>query len=138
MARRFTAVLLSALALLAACAGPEKVKDTAPLVAAFHHDLDAGRFDAIWNGGDDILHASTGEAQFIRLLDAVHRKLGKVVKSEQTGWSVNYDTAGNTIAVGMSTTFEHGTGGERFVFRSRKEGLELAGYQIDSPDMMLN
>jgi hypothetical protein len=71
------------------------------------------------------------------LLAAVHNKLGKVVKSERTGWNVNYGTAGTVVTVTMNTQFEHGSGIETLTFHPRGDRLDLAGYAINSNDMML-
>jgi hypothetical protein len=131
------AAILAVLALVAACSAPEKIKDTGPAIAAFHHQLDAETYPAIWSGADDLLRQNADQAQFTQLLTAVHRKLGKVVKSERTGWNVNYGTSGTIVVVAMDTQFEHGRGAETFTFHAVGDQLELAGYNINSADMML-
>jgi hypothetical protein len=124
-------------AFLSGCSAPEKIKDAGPAVDAFHRQLDAGAFQAIWKDGDDILRQNASEAQFGQLLSAVHKKLGKVVRSERAGWNVNYGTGGTIVTVTMNTTFERGTGTETLMFHAQGERLDLAGYAISSNDMML-
>jgi hypothetical protein len=121
----------------AGCSAPEKIKDAGPAVDAFHRQLDAGSFEAIWQDGDVMLRQNASEAQFRLLLAAVHKKLGKVVKSERAGWNVNYGTGGTIVTVTMNTQFEHGTGIETLTFHAQGDRLDLAGYTINSNDMML-
>jgi hypothetical protein len=131
------AAILAALAFVAACSAPEKIKDAGPSIDTFHRQLDAEAYPAIWSGADDLLRQNASQAQFNQLLAAVHKKLGKVVKSERTGWNVNYGTSGTIVAVGMDTQFEHGKGAETFTFRAHGGALGLVGYNINSADMML-
>jgi len=102
------AAMAGVMALLAACSASEKIKDAGPAVDAFRHQLDAEAYPAIWQGADDLLHQNTTEPQFVQFVGAVHRKLGKVVQSERTGWNVNYGTSGTIVTVAMTTRFERG------------------------------
>jgi hypothetical protein len=140
MRKRLAAMLAAPVmlgAVLAGCSAPEKIKDAGPAVDAFHRQLDAGAFQAIWKDGDDMLRQNAGEAQFEQLLSAVHKKLGKVVKSERAGWNVNYGTGGTIVTVTMNTRFERGSGVETLTFHAQGDRLDLAGYAISSNDMMM-
>ncbi len=131
------AAILAVMAFVAACSAPEKIKDAGPAVDAFHHQLDAEAYPAIWTSADDLLHQNANQAQFEQLLGAVHKKLGNVLKSERAGWNVNYGTSGTIVTVTMNTTFAHGAGTETLTFHAVGDRLALAGYFINSNDMML-
>jgi hypothetical protein len=80
----------------------------------------------------------TTVADMKKVFAAVHRKLGKVVKTRQVGWRNNVSTGGNFVSVQMDTKFEKDSGSEEFVYRQVGKELKLAGYQINSAEMMLN
>lgn len=128
---------LFVLALLGGCAGAASVGDAEKEIAAFHRQLDAENYSAIWQAASADMKGATSETQFMDLLGAVHRKLGKVVRTEQVGWNSNVSTSGSFAQVQMDTTFEHGKGMETFIYRKVDEELKLSGYNINSTDMML-
>ncbi|MCJ2185261.1 DUF4019 domain-containing protein [Novosphingobium beihaiensis] len=117
----------------------ESFQDASVEVGQFHAALDAGQWQKLWSKADPQLHKATTRDRFGKLLEAVHRKLGKVKESKQVGWNTNATTGGTFLTLTMQTTFEKGTGTEQFVYRKEDEGkLALVGYHIQSQDMMLN
>lgn len=129
-------MLAAALLAVAGCEGPQSVQDAGSKVAAFHQRLDAGDYEAIWrDSGPDIREGD--RKAFMRLLAAVSAKLGKVRESKQTGWRTQADTAGSFTEVTMQTTFERGSGEETFIYKGWGAEQKLAGYHINSNDMML-
>lgn len=129
----------AAAAMLAGCNVKESSKAADVEVGQFHQGLDAGGWQAIWASADPQLRKTTTRAQFGKLLDAVHGKLGKVKTSQQVGWNAEATTGGSFVTVTMQTTFERGAGTEQFVFRKGEaDKLTLVGYNIQSQDMMLN
>ncbi|WP_255406131.1 DUF4019 domain-containing protein [Novosphingobium sp. CF614] len=126
-------------AMLAGCGVQESFKEASVEVDRFHAALDAGQWQRLWAQADPELRKATGAEQFGQLLEAVHRKLGKVKSSEQTGWNANATTGGTFLTLTMQTRFEKGSGAEQFVYR-KGEGnkLTLVGYNIESREMMLN
>jgi len=130
------ATLLIAVA-LAACSTPLAISTEAD-VAQFHRLLEAEDYAAIWkNTSQDMRRAST-EADLSKIFSAINRKLGKVVETKQIGWRTNRTTNGTFAEVQLETRFEKGKGVESFVFRQVDGKLVLAGYNINSNDMMLN
>ena len=121
-----------------ACSAPASVAETAPKVAAFHHRIDAEDYAAIWGETSDDMRKVTTEADMEKVFAAVHRKLGKVLKTSQVGWRNNMSTGGNFVSVHIDTKFEKGSGSEEFVYRQVGKELKLAGYHINSAEMMLN
>lgn len=85
------------------------------------------------------MRQTTKQADFQKMLKAVHRKLGNVEGSKQVGWNANTGTSGSSVTVTTETTFERGSGTEQFVFeKGADQPLKLAGYTINSQEMMLN
>ena len=129
----------AAAAMLTGCGMKESFADAQMEVARFHRALDAGRSQDIWKAADPDFRKATQPAQFGMLIDAVHRKLGKVRQSKQVGWNTNATTGGTFVSLTMQTTFEHGSGVEQFVYRKGDGGhMALVGYNIQSQDMMMN
>ena len=124
--------------LAAALAGCSATKDTAAsqqAVVQFHHQLDAGQFDAIYDGAGAELKAVTPKPQLNALLDAIHRKLGAVKTSKQVGFNVNYNTGGGAVSLTYQTQFASGSSTEEFVYRTGQPPA-LIGYHIQSNDLM--
>ena len=129
--------ILVVAALLAACAAPVQI-DTSAQVVSFHTLLDQEDYTAIWRDAAEEMHGSTTEANLNKIFMVIHRKLGKVVATKQIGWRTNMTTNGTFSEVTMETKFEKGVGQENFVFRQDGNRLKLAGYHINSADMMMN
>jgi hypothetical protein len=129
---------IAAVAMLAGCGLKEKFKDADGQVARFHQALDAGEYWAIWDMTGPRFRAETKQADFQKVLEAVHRKLGKVKSTQQVGWNANASTSGSTLVLTMQTAFERGSGTEEFVYQKDADQLMLAGYHINSQEMLLN
>jgi hypothetical protein len=128
-----------AVAMLGGCGLKESFKDADTAVARFHAALDAEQWQAIWTMTAPQMRQQTKQADFQRMLEAVHRKLGKVRQTKQVGWNSMAGTSGSTLTLTMETAFEHGSGTEQFVYmRVADQPLKLAGYNIQSQEMMLN
>lgn len=138
----------SGLALLALCltlcgcnvssSGDSGNQDAQQLVAAFHTKLDHEQYQQIWDESDKLMHDSANEAEMIKLMAVIHRKLGPVKVSNQLGWRENRGSNGHVIEVLMETAFDKGSGKESFVFIENGGTSRLGGYHINSNDMMLN
>ncbi|EJL34653.1 DUF4019 domain-containing protein [Novosphingobium sp. AP12] len=129
----------AAAAMLGGCNVQASIKEAEAEVGHFHHELDAGNWQAVWKGADPELRKAGTRAQFGQLLEAVHRKLGNVKSTKQVGWNANATTGGSFITVAMETTFERGSAAEQFVYRKgNADQLTLVGYHIQSEQMMVN
>jgi hypothetical protein len=122
---------------LAACSSPMSI-DAKPDVAKFHRQLASEDYAAIWQGTADDMRSASNEVDFTKFLAAINRKLGKVVQTEQVGWRTNVSTGGTFAVVQMETRFERGKGSETFTFRQNGNSLKLAGYNLNSNEMMIN
>jgi hypothetical protein len=105
-------------------------------VGVFHQQLDAENFDAIWSGTDDALRTATSRSKFEKFVQAVHRKLGNVVKTSDAGWTVQSFNFKTSVVLRQKTDFEHGSGTETFIFAVHGEDVRLAGYHVDSEDLV--
>ena len=134
---RIAAIVLAvSLLLVGACSGPESVQQARAKVDVFHRQLDKADYDAIWQGTSQDIQGTATRESFVQLLMAVHTRLGKVKETKQTGWRANVNTSGSFAEVTLQTTFERGTGEENFIYRHIDGGLKLAGYHINSNDLM--
>ena len=132
-------VPFAAAAMLAGCGVKESFQDASVEVSEFHAALDADKWQGLWSGGDPQLRKTTTRDRFGKLLDAVHRKLGKVRESKQIGWNAEAAAGGTFLTLTMQTTFEKGSGTEQFVYRKGDGSkLTLVSYTIQSQDMMTN
>jgi opacity protein-like surface antigen len=118
--------------LLASCSMSADSRLAEDAVPQFHHALDAGDFDAIYEGSANDLKQAASQKDFLDLLEAVHRKLGLSQSSNRQGWNVNYNTAGTFVTLSFQTTYAEGKASEQFVYRLQDGKALLAGYHISS------
>jgi hypothetical protein len=135
--RRFAVGALALVSVLCGCSMSADTAVAEQAVPKFHEELDAGRFDAIYNESADELKKTTTQQEFVAFLDAVHRKLGNTKASDKTGWRVNYQTSGSFVTLGYKTTFDGGSAQEQFVFRLQDKAAVLVGYHINSTALVL-
>ncbi|HXW57098.1 MAG TPA: DUF4019 domain-containing protein [Candidatus Cybelea sp.] len=128
------------LAPLVLCSCASVVKDTAlakDAVGQFHSQLDAGQYTALYAAADPKLHEATTEAEFTRLLEAIHDKLGTVRQAELRTWNTGwYLGTGTTVTLVYNTTFSGGSGTEQFTWHVSSDRATLYGYHINSIDLI--
>jgi hypothetical protein len=126
-------------AMLAGCSLKESYDISGAKAKEFHNRLSAEQYDAIWANTSSELHKATSREEFTKLLTAVNRKLGKVVEAKQGNWNSNTVNGVTLVTMNFDTRFERGKGTETIVFRwVSDDRLALAGYTINSNDMMVN
>jgi len=124
------------LALVAGC-GMSSAKPKADIaVTAFHKQLDAADYAGIWNAADDAYREATSHDKSDKLMEAVHRKLGRVVKSSTVNWSVRNFNLKTSVMLAQNTQFERGSATETFVYVVSGNDVKLAGYNIQSMDLI--
>lgn len=140
IARYLTPVAVVAmLAGLPGCGVKQGFEDASREIGRFHQSLNRGEVQRIWDDADPEFRKTTSRPQFDRLAGAIRSKLGAVRTSKQVGWNANAGTSGTFLTVTMKTTFARGIGTEQFVFtKDADQRPRLAGYNIQSQDMMLN
>lgn len=128
--------LLMACLLLGSCSSANKqlAEDG---VTQFHLQLDSGQYHAIYGATDERFRRVSSEKDFSSLLDAVHRKLGRVQNSElknfQIGW---YAGQGQTVTLIYHTQFAEGRADERFLWHISEGKSLLVSYNINSNDLI--
>lgn len=128
--------LLMACLLLDSCSSANKqlAEDG---VTQFHLQLDSGQYHAIYGATDERFRRVSSEKDFSSLLDAVHRKLGRVQNSElknfQIGW---YAGQGQTVTLIYHTQFAEGRADERFLWHISEGKSLLVSYNINSNDLI--
>jgi len=128
---RIALLLLPALLLLG-CSMSKDAEIAETKVPEFHSLLDSGQFSEIYLASADELKKVSKEADFVALLDAVHRKLGKKKSSERQTWNVNYNTSGIFVTLTYKTVYSEGDASEQFVYRLQDGDAKLAGYHVNS------
>ena len=115
---RFVFVLLCGTCiLLSSCGSSTKSVELAQQsVEQFHSQLDSEQFISLYAASDEKLHQATSESDFVKLLGAVHRKLGNVQQSNLRNTGVAWFAGqGATVTLVYETKFAQGTGMEKFV-----------------------
>jgi hypothetical protein len=123
---------LVALAMLSGCGAVKGKAAAERAVTDFHSKLDAADLKTIYDGAHaDLKQASTNK-DFTILLEAVHRKLGTVQKSEEAGWNVSSVNLQTNVTLTYKTKFAEGDAIETFVYRVNRGSALLCGYNINS------
>jgi hypothetical protein len=102
-------------------------------VAQFHDQYNSGQFRQIYGQTDEGFKKSASEADFVSLLEALHRKLGTVKQSNQNGWGVNATPMGTMATLTYEVEFSEGKGTEQFVFHISGDKAMLYNYNVNSP-----
>jgi hypothetical protein len=131
-------VVLGAAVWLAACSSGQDIDLAEARVAHFRQQMTAQQFDQIYAEAADDLKKTTTDQAMIGLLAAVERKLGPVKNANRNSWSVNFNASGTSVTLKYKTEFEHGSGEESFVFRISGDKALLAGYHINSNELITN
>jgi hypothetical protein len=86
-------------AALAGCSAAQDTAATAQAVGHFHQMLDTEQYAQIYTASADDLKQASSPGRFTQFLAAVHRKLGFIRQSKQSGWNDNYATGGHFLTV---------------------------------------
>ena len=131
-----TTLVLTLLLGLQSCGMTTAKPKAEAAVGAFHDELNAGDFDAIWSGADDAFRKATTRESYDRFMQAVHRKLGKALKTVNANWTVRNFNLKTTVVLLQKTDFEHGSGNETFTYVVTGDAVKLVGYNIQSTDLI--
>lgn len=141
MNRRYvsSAFLIAASCLLASCGSSSKnVQLAENNVGMFHAQLDTEQYNSIYAAADDKFHAASSEGDFVKLLQAIHNKLGTVQESSLRNTGVAWFAGqGATVTLVYDTRFSDGTGIERFVWHIKDNQASLYSYRINSNDLIM-
>ncbi len=130
--------ILSVCVLLSSCASSNgSIEQAKQSVAQFHSQLDSEHYDLIYAASDEKFQQATSQADFAKLLEAVHRKLGTVEQSSLRNTGVAWFAGqGATVTLTYDTMFAEGTGSERFVWHVKDNVPTLYSYNIMSNELI--
>ena len=126
------------LTVLSSCGSGKSLGIATKGVEQFHSQLNSEQYEAIYAAADEGLHKAANEEEFVALLQAVHRKLGKVQTSQRNNFQVGVSTGqGTVVTLVYNTTFDQGSGTEQFLWHMRDNQPVLLGYHISSNALIL-
>ena len=127
--------LIPLILLVTSCSLSEGLEDAGNAVAAFHEQMETGRYQEIYRNSSQGLKNATTEKDLTSLLNSFQTILGDVVSSSRTNFSFRTSTTtGNTYTVVYNTRYENGAGTETFVFVEEEGVLRLLSYNLNSND----
>lgn len=130
--------LLALVVLLAGCGNITKGKGAAQAqVAVFHKQFNDQKIDTIISSADSEMFQSTSKADATDFINVVHTKLGKVTDTKNVNWNIQQFNTTTTVTLVQNTKFEKGSGTETFTFRIKKGKACLAGYYVNSRDLIM-
>jgi hypothetical protein len=115
-----------------ACGAQKDLASADAAVARFHQLLDSQDYVTIYGQADQKLRDTTKQDDFVALMAAVHKKLGRVGNAARKGFFVNYNTSGSQMRVNYDTKFGEGNAEEQFLWSKKGDNLVLLGYHINS------
>jgi hypothetical protein len=129
------AVLLSLATV--ACGLFDSVEVAGAEVEEFHSRFNNGQYHEIYLEADEMLQRATTETYFGEFMGAVRRKLGNLEEATRGGFYVRWGGGGKWVTLSYQSRFTHGEAVEEFVWRIDADKAKLAGYNINSPDLIL-
>lgn len=119
---------------LSSCAAErQNLKLAKHAVDQFHSQLDSEQYSAVYQGASAKMKAATNEADFVKLLENVHQRLGAVQESVLRG--TTFELAHGAIRLSYVTTFARGVGREQFEWHIDDNQAVLYNYRISSSDL---
>lgn len=105
-------------------------------VTRFHQMLAQQRYDEIYDQSAEQMKEAATREEMVKLFRIVNSKLGKVTSTETQNWRIGNYNLVSTVDIVQSTQFEKGKGTEQFVFVVDGSEAKLAGYHINSMDLI--
>lgn len=135
--RMQTIGLLLACICLASCGSSNYVQVAKDTVGIFHAQLDTEQYSSIYAVADEKLRSTSSEADFVKLLQAIHNKLGAVQESKLRNTGVAWFSGeGARVTLVYDTRFADGAGTEQFLWHIKDNKAILYGYHINSNDLL--
>lgn len=118
--------------LLGACSPGADTKAAEIAVVSFHNAFNAEQYDQIYNAAGPEFKAAITHDDWVKLLMAIHTKLGPFRSGKTATWNDNATTGGHYVTLEREAAFDHGPAREEFVFKMDGENAVLIGYHITS------
>ncbi|MDB6074762.1 MAG: hypothetical protein JWO89_2402 [Verrucomicrobiaceae bacterium] len=138
MTRRSLITLVALILPLASCKDMTAGKSLAQAaILDFHAKFNDSKFKEIYAASSPDMKKASSEADFVKFVETVHRKLGKHTKATDAGWKVNSFNFKTSAIISQNSEFEQGKGVETFTYLISGNSCTLQGYHINSQDMMM-
>lgn len=105
-------------------------------VEKFHQQYDESKFAEIYSGATPAFRSAAKEEDFMKFIQAVHRKLGAYKSGTAEGWQTNVFNGKTSVVLSFKSEFEKGPATERFTFVVSGESAALQGYTINSTSLI--
>ena len=125
-------------AILAACSPIQDTKAADAAIAAFHQKLNAGDFVGIYGSSSPEMKAIDTQEKIVRILSAIHRKLGNFKSGADAGWNDRVIPSGHFLSINYVAQYERGSAKESFTYRIDGAQARLAGFNVNSDALLLN
>jgi Protein of unknown function (DUF4019) len=107
-------------------------------VREFHRNFNTGQYEQVYLAADPTFAQNANHEELLKLLEAVHRKLGDAKSEKLLSLNVNTLPSGTFIITRYTTVFTLGTATETFTWIKRGSTLKLYGYNIQSNALILD
>jgi len=104
----------------------------------FHQQLSAGQYETICEEADEGFGSGENHDNLVKLLNAVHRKLGDAGEHKFVRMNMNATTSGTFTSVVYETKFTKGDATETFTWIKKGGGLKLHSYSINSMALVVD
>ena len=137
MGRDFHLIWILAFTSFIGCGSFTKGKAAAEKqVSLFHQQFNDKDIASILSSAHPDLFNFTPEAKIKELLSNIRENLGSVTGSTNKGWNIRTGGGGKFVVLVQDTTFQKGSGTEKFTFKIKSGQPLLFGYHINSEDLI--
>lgn len=105
-------------------------------VHRFRTQLNSGRYEDICQEADESFSEGGRHDDTLKLLEAVHRKLGDAGAENQINVNVNAATGGTFITADYNTSYTQGQAMETFTWKRSGGTLKLYAYNVQSKALL--
>ncbi|QIQ85839.1 hypothetical protein [Erythrobacter sp.] len=123
---------------LAACNPVEQFGIAEERIDTFHARYNEGDAGALYAMTGETFREVTDPEDMGSLVAMFTARLGRIESSERSGFNTSFNNGLNVTTVTMDTQFEQGAGTETYIFHGTGEDMELVGWQVNSPRLMLS
>lgn len=123
---------------LAACNPGAQLGDAEQQIKQFQALYNDGDPEAIYAFGGKAWKGATSHEQLEGMLALFDARLGTIESTERTGFNTAFNNGTTVTTIVMTTRFEQGEGSETYVFQGSGEDMELVGWTVNSPRLMLS
>ena len=130
-------LVIPLLILLAACNPVANLGSGDEKVERFHQLYNKSDVESMWQFIGPKFKEVTTRQQLADLVEVLQARLGPVKSSERVNFNVNSSPGGTTTVIQMNTQYELGEGSEVFTFLGNGEDMQLVGWNVNSPRLMI-